>query len=145
MSDKIRQISNENKEIYKFNLKVMLPEILCNYKDIYSYSENINKINFVGNKTVTLNTIFYKKEIKSKLKNKIVCIESADPGYDFIFNENIGGLITKFGGANSHMAIRCAELGLPAAIGVGNLLFSKITSAKIVYLNPSSNKIDIIK
>ena len=43
------------------------------------------------------------------------------------------------------MAIRCAELGLPAAIGVGNLLFSKITSAKIVYLNPSSNKIDIIK
>ena len=123
----------------------MLPEILTSYQDIYSYSENINKVNFVGNKTVILNTIFYKKEIKTKLKNKIVCIESADPGYDFIFNESIGGLITKFGGANSHMAIRCAELGLPAAIGVGSLLFKNITDAKIISLNPSSNKIDIIK
>ena len=145
ISDKIKQISNENKKIYKFNLKIMLPEILSSYQDIYSYSENINKVNFVGNKTVILNTIFYKKEIKTKLKNKIVCIESADPGYDFIFNENIGGLITKFGGANSHMAIRCAELGLPAAIGVGSLLFKNITDAKIISLNPSSNKIDIIK
>ena len=145
ISDKIKQISNENKKIYKFNLKIMLPEILSSYQDIYSYSENINKVNFVGNKTVILNTVFYKKEIKTKLKNKIICIESADPGYDFIFNENIGGLITKFGGANSHMAIRCAELGLPAAIGVGNLLFKNITDAKIISLNPSSNKIDIIK
>ena len=145
ISDKIKQISNENKKIYKFNLKIMLPEILTSYQDIYSYSENINKVNFVGNKTVILNTIFYKKEIKTKLKNKIVCIESADPGYDFIFNESIGGLITKFGGANSHMAIRCAELGLPAAIGVGSLLFKNITDAKIISLNPSSNKIDIIK
>ena len=145
MSDKIKQISNENKKKYKFNLKIMLPEVLCNYQDIYLYSEGVNKINFVGNKTITLNTIFYKKEIKNKLKNKIVCIESADPGYDFIFNENIGGLITKFGGANSHMAIRCAELGLPAAIGIGNFLFNKIANARIVSLNPSSNKIDIIK
>ena len=133
------------KKKYKFNLKIMLPEVLCNYQDIYLYSEGVNKINFVGNKTITLNTIFYKKEIKNKLKNKIVCIESADPGYDFIFNENIGGLITKFGGANSHMAIRCAELGLPAAIGIGNFLFNKIANARIVSLNPSSNKIDIIK
>ena len=145
ISDKIKQISNENKKLYKFNLKIMLPEILSSYQDIYSYSENINKVNFVGNKTVILNTVFYKKEIKTKLKNKIVCIESADPGYDFIFNENIGGPITKFGGANSHMAIRCAELGLPAAIGVGSLLFKNITDAKIISLNPSSNKIDIIK
>ena len=46
-------------------------------------------------------------------------IRSADPGYDFLFSRGIGGLITQFGGANSHMAIRCAELGIPAVIGVG--------------------------
>ena len=39
----------------------------------------------------------------------IICIENADPGYDFIFNYKIKGLITKFGGSNSHMAIRCLE------------------------------------
>ena len=28
-------------------------------------------------------------------------------------------LITKYGGVNSHMAIRCAEFNIPAAIGCG--------------------------
>ena len=53
----------------------------------------------------------------AKLEGKIVLIENADPGYDWIFSQNIIGLITKYGGANSHMAIRCAEFGVPAAIG----------------------------
>ena len=35
-----------------------------------------------------------------------------------IYSKNIG-LITKYSGANSHMAIRCAEFGIPAAIGCG--------------------------
>ena len=47
------------------------------------------------------------------LTNKIIIIESADPGYDWIFNYNIKGLITKYGGANSHMAIRSAEKSIP--------------------------------
>ena len=39
--------------------------------------------------------------------------------HDYLFSKNIGGLITCYGGANSHMAIRCAELGIPAVIGCG--------------------------
>ena len=35
------------------------------------------------------------------------------------FFHKIKGLITKYGGANSHMAIRAAEIGLPSVIGVG--------------------------
>ena len=53
------------------------------------------------------------------IEGKIVFIQAADPGYDFIFSKSIGGLITQYGGTNSHMAIRCAELGIPAVIGVG--------------------------
>ena len=52
--------------------------------------------------------------------DKIVLIENADPGFDFLFSYKIKGLITKYGGANSHMAIRCMELGLPAIIGSGD-------------------------
>lgn len=139
----LKNIKN-NKKIYEFNKKVILPEIICHPTDIYSFFEKSNKINFVGNKSVTLDLVkFSKKEIKN-LKDKIVCIESADPGFDFIFNHEIGGLITKFGGANSHMSIRCAELGLPAAIGVGNVIFEKVCNAKSVYLNPVSNKLETI-
>ena len=35
-------------------------------------------------------------------------IENADPGYDFLLVK-MKGLITKYGGLNSHMAIRCSE------------------------------------
>ena len=61
------------------------------------------------------------KEIN--IKGKIVAISNADPGFDWIFSHNIVGLITQYGGANSHMAIRCAELGVPAAIGIGDNLY----------------------
>ena len=54
------------------------------------------------------------------LKNKIIFIENADPGYDWIFSSKIIGLVTKFGGANSHMAIRANELQIPSVIGLGN-------------------------
>jgi glutamine kinase len=68
------------------------------------------------------------------LFGQIVCIESADPGFDWIFTKGIAGLITKFGGANSHMTIRCAELGIPAAIGVGESVFERLVNASQVEL-----------
>ena len=58
-------------------------------------------------------------DFKKKIDKKIVLIENADPGFDWIFNKKIIALITKYGGANSHMAIRCNELKIPAAIGCG--------------------------
>lgn len=64
------------------------------------------------------------------LQGKIVCIENADPGYDWLFGRGIAGLVTKFGGTNSHMTIRCSEYGIPAAIGCGEALFERIRSAK---------------
>ena len=68
-----------------------------------------------------------------KMHGKIVCIKNADPGFDFIFTKNIKGLITEYGGPNSHMCIRCSELGIPAAIGVGNSVYKKIKKSKKHY------------
>ena len=76
--------------------------------------------------------------------SKIVCIKSADPGYDYIFSKNIGGLITCYGGANSHMAIRCAELGIPAAIGCGESLFNKIKKANMLEIDCANKNIRVI-
>lgn len=70
-----------------------------------------------------------------QLKGKIAVIESADPGHDWIFMTEISGLITKFGGANSHMAIRCAELEIPAAIGCGEQIFNAVSQAESCLLD----------
>jgi phosphoenolpyruvate-protein kinase (PTS system EI component) len=77
------------------------------------------------------------------LEGAVICIESADPGYDWIFTRNIAGLVTRYGGTNSHMAIRCAEYGLPAAIGCGEQLFSQVCSAKSIVLDCGSKAISI--
>jgi phosphoenolpyruvate-protein kinase (PTS system EI component) len=45
------------------------------------------------------------------------------------------GLITKYGGANSHMAIRAAELSLPAAIGIGDKLYEQFSNVQRVQLD----------
>ena len=81
---------------------------------------------------------------EESMDGKIVCIESADPGFDWIFSRGITGLITRFGGANSHMAIRCAELNLPAAIGCGEELYRRLQSSKVIELNCSKKLIIII-
>ena len=73
---------------------------------------------------------------KDKISNKIVLIENADPGYDWLFGRNIAGLITMYGGANSHMAIRAAEFGLPAAIGIGETLYRNLCNQSKLELNP---------
>ena len=71
-------------------------------------------------------------------------IENADPGYDFIFGYKIQGLITMYGGSNSHMTIRCSELNVTAVIGVGHKSFSEIKLNSIIQINPKQKKITII-
>ena len=75
------------------------------------------------------------------IPGKIILIENADPGYDFLFGYKISGLITMYGGSNSHMAIRCSELGIPAIIGVGPQTYSDLKNSVIVQIDCNSQKI----
>ncbi|MBM3835600.1 MAG: hypothetical protein FJ403_20485 [Verrucomicrobia bacterium] len=57
---------------------------------------------------------------------------SSDPGYDWLFAKQIAGLVTMYGGANSHMAIRCAEMKIPAVIGCGEHNFRSWSRSQIL-------------
>ena len=69
------------------------------------------------------------------LKNKIVLIDSADPGWDWIFSFDIKGLLTKYGGPNSHMAIRCAENNIHCVMGLGDSFYDEIVNFKSLIVN----------
>ena len=126
----------ENLSNYQIDKFIKLPEVITKSDDIYSFIESSSKINYIGDKEISSQAKKITNPNKSKnLLNKIICIENADPGYDYLFNHKIAGLITKYGGANSHMAIRCAELNIIAAIGVGNHQFSKIKENRKVLLD----------
>ena len=134
-----------NKKIIKSNQRdalCKLPYLITSKSDFYIASILISKPNFITDKKIESLIFKLNKDQKTnKIKNKVVVIENADPGYDWIFNYKIKGLITKYGGVNSHMSIRCHELNIAAAIGVGEETFEKIIKKNNIILNCKENKI----
>ena len=114
-------------------------------KDIYIFEERFNKINFITSEIITGECIDLKNTKAKSLKDKIVLIKNADPGYDYIFNNKIKGLITQYGGSNSHMAIRCLELNIPASIGVGKLQYENLKKSKKILMDCNKKMLIIIK
>ena len=78
------------------------------------------------------------------LSDAIVCIPNADPGFDWLFSYPIAGLVTEWGGANSHMAIRASERGLPAVIGAGTLLFQRWSNSERLSIDCSVQKVVVL-
>ena len=142
--EKIKKEISLNKKEYLANKNINLPDVITHGKDLFIQIVNDPKINFISNKNISSKILDYKKINLNSNINGIVCIENADPGYDFLFSKNIKGLITKYGGQNSHMAIRCAELNLPALIGVGEKVYNKIIEKKFIKIDCSLKKIDFI-
>ena len=118
------------------NIFCKLPYLITNRSDFFVASILVSRPNFITESKVNSKIFYLKKEQNNKrIKDKIILIENADPGFDWIFNYKIKGLITKYGGVNSHMSIRCHELNIPAAIGVGEESFDKIISGDKIILN----------
>ncbi|OOY00056.1 hypothetical protein BOQ01_03035 [Campylobacter coli] len=127
-----------NKKEYKLTQAIKLPSLLCNADEIFSFYNHSIIPNFITQKSITA---FTAKENDKDLEGKIVLIYAADPGYDYLFTKNIAGLITCYGGANSHMAIRASELGMPAVIGVGEENFEKYLKTKKINIECESEQI----
>tara|TARA_Y100000741_G_scaffold360868_1_gene343853 strand:- start:3658 stop:5961 length:2304 start_codon:yes stop_codon:yes gene_type:complete len=135
----------QNKNEYYKNYLINLPDVINEGKDLFIQKKLEAKINFISNKIIRSKIINYEYVDLINSLDGIVCIENADPGYDFIFSKNIKGLVTKYGGQNSHMAIRCAEKNMPALIGVGEKLYNEIVESKFININCVEKKIDLIK
>ena len=139
--NKIKKQENE----HKINCNIKLPLLLIDPTGVDVIPFQVSSPNFIGNKKIISKAIYIDNNINIKkinISNKIVLIENADPGFDWLFSFNIKGLITKFGGANSHMSIRCNELKIPAAIGVGEKIFEDIRNNQQLILNCSLKKIE---
>ncbi len=134
-------ISENNEDFYRYKIEkerennkianmFKLNYLIRSSRDINIVPIQRNTPNFIGLNSVEgkIKVVSpYQKKI-GNLSNKIVLIESADPGYDWIFSKGILALVTKYGGVNSHMSIRCAELSIPAVIGCGEQNFERIKS-----------------
>ncbi len=123
---------------------VSLPSVIASEQDFAVIHHHTAQPNYVTCKTVHSRVVRLAPGARvhpASLQGQIVAIESADPGYDWIFSADIRGLITCYGGAASHMAIRCAEFGIPAAIGCGPALFRQVNEAAEVLLDCESGHV----
>jgi glutamine kinase len=114
-----------------------LGHIVFGVRDIYVATLNRSVPNFIGGGAASGQVVELTaaSPVSTDVSDRIVCIANADPGFDWIFTRNPSALITRFGGANSHMAIRCAEFGLPAAIGCGDQIYLRVVGAGRVELD----------
>ena len=141
-------VSKQNQKAYALTNAIRLPQLLSDPKSVFVVPFQVNTPNFITHKKVSASINFLqpnKSFDNIAIAGKIVLIESADPGFDWIFTQEIAGLITKYGGANSHMAIRCAEFSLPAAIGCGEKMFESLLSASQVTLDCAAGLVNIVR
>ncbi|MCG7537133.1 PEP-utilizing enzyme [Pseudoalteromonas sp. OOF1S-7] len=122
---------------------IKLPALICDVSEVRLFQLLEDEPNFITQLHVTGEPIvWHEQQSKAALKGKIVFIDSADPGYDWLFSTGIVALVTQYGGRNSHMAIRAGELGLPAIIGAGEKHFHSWKRYKMITLDCLKQKVE---
>lgn len=146
LAEWLKERSREGREWYKLCRAVELPPLLMDPVDFVCFERPTSHPNFITHGRVIGPIVDLASAPDGvDLKGKIVLIPAADPGYDWLFGHEIRGLITMYGGANSHMAIRAAEFGLPAAIGVGEKLYAEIAACEVIELDCAGNRITVVR
>lgn len=123
----------DGRKLAKIAAELALPPLLWQEEQIYSFYQPSGAPNFITQGSCAAETVLLPSE--EELEGKIVLIQGADPGYDWIFSHHIAGFVTAFGGVNSHMAIRAAEFGIPAVIGVGEKQFNRYAAASYLRID----------
>ena len=123
-------------------LKISLPPLIAKAADVWAFESPETEPNFITQKQVTAPVVGCVE--RERLAGAIICIPNADPGFDWLFAYPIAGLVTAWGGANSHMAIRSGELGLPAVIGAGEVLYRRWSGAQRLHLDCAGRRVEVL-
>ncbi len=122
---------------------IALPQLISSPRDAWFVQAESVEPNFITQQAVRAAVV--RHEDRDALRGAIVMIPSADPGFDWLFSHGIGGLVTAYGGANSHMAIRAGELRIPAVIGVGEALFERWSRCRSLHIDCANKKVEIVR
>ena len=131
------------RERHALTRNLVLPPIIASPDEVFAFHLPPSQPNFITRKSVTA-AVASVSDPPESFAGRILFVPSADPGFDWIFTRGISGFVTQFGGANSHMAIRAGELGIPAVIGAGEALFQRWQRAGKLCLDCTNQKVLVI-
>lgn len=143
ITQEIKDSILKGKVRYQESLKITLPPVITHPNEVYEFHLSEATPNYITQKTTT-GAVLANDLNSNTIPGKILLIPSADPGFDWIFAQPILGFVTAYGGANSHMAIRANELGIPAVIGVGQQLFEGLQECSLLQIDCSNKKMEIL-
>lgn len=123
---------------------LVLPPLITRAEDVFAFAMPEQEPNFVTLKRVEA-PVTAQLDDSAALDGRILFIPSADPGFDWVFTHAIAGFVTQYGGSNSHMAIRAAELGIPAVIGAGTELYAQWSQAQLIELDCANRRVQRIR
>lgn len=136
----------QGKRDYEITRSITLPPVIVDKEAVMEFYYPDSEPNFITSLKIRGEVFLLDKmEDVEGMEEKIVLISSADPGFDWIFSHKISGFITMYGGANSHMAIRAGELGIPAVIGVGAKKFEQCKKAIMLEVDAQGKTIKILR
>ncbi len=128
------------RERHQMTCSIIMPPLLVSPEDVWQFSMPESQPNYITQKQAEGEIAFANS---ADFSGKIVMLESADPGYDWLFSHNIAGFITRYGGVNSHMAIRSGELGIPAVIGAGDVLYEQWLRGRRLRLDCMNRQVQV--
>lgn len=144
LGETLRASIARNRAAHRFTEGVRLPDLVLRPDDVYAFELPAGQPNFVTRKSVRAPVCLDSSSAPGALQGAIAFVPSADPGYDYLFTKGIAGLVTQFGGVNSHMAIRCAELGLPAVIGANERNFRSWSRASVLHIDCAARSVSVV-
>jgi phosphohistidine swiveling domain-containing protein len=143
VGSRLRDSISKNKLRYALTQSLILPPLITTPQEVYGFNVPPTQPNYVTQNCVTA-SIAHINGPPESFAGKVLFIPSADPGFDWIFTRGITGFVTKFGGMNSHMAIRAGELDIPAVIGSGEALFQRWGAANKIHVDCGNRQVQVI-
>jgi hypothetical protein len=139
----LRRSADAGRQQFELTRRLVLPPVIADPSDVTAFHLTGTEPNYITQHRVT----GLVDEISARptdVTGKILMLPSGDPGYDWIFTEGVAGFITRFGGANSHMAIRAHQLGIPAVIGAGEVLYDRWSTAPRLTIDCLNRRVEML-
>jgi len=143
VGETLRESAARGREQHRLTRQLVLPPVIASPGDVFAFHLPPSQPNFVTRQSLTA-AVAAISDPPETFAGRILFVPSADPGFDWIFTRDIAGFVTQFGGANSHMAIRAGELGIPAVIGAGETLFERWRKARTLSLDCANQKVVVV-
>jgi phosphohistidine swiveling domain-containing protein len=117
---------------------IFLPPLLTGRDEIHAFEVPHSEPTFITTrKAQAVLRVVHAGQVveRQEVNGCVVAITNADPGFDYLFALGIRGLITAYGGPNSHMAIRASEFSIAAVIGIGSEAFARLRDGLTINLD----------